>query len=68
MAESFLAWGYRIYGLSTQSSTYQQELVARLQLTFPMLSDEHLAPQPQTPLPTARSPRAPAPCGASPGE
>lgn len=42
LAESFFALGYRIYGLSTQNSAYQQELVARLELTFPILSDEQL--------------------------
>ncbi|PYC17748.1 peroxiredoxin [Pseudomonas mosselii] len=52
MAQSFFALGYRIYGLSTQNSAYQQELVARLQLTFPMLSDEHLTLTRSLSLPT----------------
>ncbi|MDH1628866.1 peroxiredoxin [Pseudomonas mosselii] len=52
LAESFLALGYQIYGLSTQNSAYQQELVARLQLTFPMLSDEHLTLTRSLSLPT----------------
>ncbi|UVM51205.1 MULTISPECIES: peroxiredoxin [unclassified Pseudomonas] len=42
LAEAFSVLGYRIYGLSTQSSAYQQELVARLMLPFPILSDEQL--------------------------
>lgn len=31
-----------LFGLSTQSSDYQREAVARLHLPFPLLSDEHL--------------------------
>jgi peroxiredoxin len=33
----------RIFGLSTQDSTYQREAVERLHLPFPVLSDERLA-------------------------
>jgi peroxiredoxin len=36
------AGAVRILGLSTQSSDYQREAVARLHLPFPLLSDEHL--------------------------
>lgn len=32
-----------VYGLSTQDSAYQHEMVARLHLPFPVLSDAHLA-------------------------
>jgi peroxiredoxin len=33
----------QIFGLSTQDSGYQREVVDRLHLPFPILSDEHLA-------------------------
>jgi len=33
----------RVFGLSTQTTDYQQEAVARLRLPFPLLSDERLA-------------------------
>ena len=33
----------RVFGLSTQSTGYQREAVARLHLPFELLSDEHLA-------------------------
>jgi peroxiredoxin len=33
----------RVFGLSTQDSTYQREAVERLHLPFPLLSDERLA-------------------------
>jgi peroxiredoxin len=33
--------GVRVFGLSTQDTDYQAEAVARLQLPFPLLSDEH---------------------------
>lgn len=33
----------RVYGLSTQSTDYQREMVARLHLPFPVLSDEDLS-------------------------
>ena len=32
----------RVFGLSTQDSAYQREMVERLQLPFPVLSDERL--------------------------
>ncbi|MES2563614.1 MAG: peroxiredoxin [Pseudomonadota bacterium] len=32
-----------LFGLSTQDTAYQQEVVDRLHLPFPLLSDEHLA-------------------------
>lgn len=32
----------QVYGLSTQSSEYQQEAATRLHLPFPLLSDAHL--------------------------
>ncbi|HEV3476228.1 MAG TPA: peroxiredoxin [Rubrobacteraceae bacterium] len=35
--------GARVFGLSTQSTGYQQEAVGRLQLPFELLSDERLA-------------------------
>jgi peroxiredoxin len=34
--------GANVFGLSTQDTAYQQELVDRLHLPFPILSDEHL--------------------------
>jgi peroxiredoxin len=37
------ALGALVFGLSTQSSAYQQEAVARLHLPFELLSDESLA-------------------------
>jgi peroxiredoxin len=36
------AFGARVFGLSTQSTAYQQEAVERLHLPFPLLSDEEL--------------------------
>jgi peroxiredoxin/DNA-binding transcriptional MerR regulator len=41
-----------IYGLSSQGSMYQRELVARLQLPYAMLSDPTFALQKSLPLPT----------------
>jgi peroxiredoxin len=35
--------GTNVYGLSSQSTEYQKEAVARLHLPFPLLSDERLA-------------------------
>jgi len=32
----------RLFGLSTQDTTYQREVAERLHLPFPILSDEHL--------------------------
>ncbi len=37
------ALGVRVFGLSTQDTAYQRELVDRLGLPYPILSDEHLA-------------------------
>ncbi len=37
------AAGVRVFGLSTQTTEYQQELVQRLHLPFPILSDASLA-------------------------
>jgi peroxiredoxin len=34
--------GASVYGVSTQATAYQQEMVARLHLPFPILSDERL--------------------------
>jgi peroxiredoxin len=36
------ALGARVFGLSTQTSAYQQEAAQRLHLPFPLLSDENL--------------------------
>ena len=41
-----------VFGLSTQSRAYQQELVQRLDLPFAMVSDEHFALQRALSLPT----------------
>lgn len=35
--------GAAVFGLSTQTTAYQQEMVVRLHLPFEVLSDEHLA-------------------------
>ena len=35
--------GAEVFGLSTQSTEYQQEMVERLEVPFDVLSDEHLA-------------------------
>jgi peroxiredoxin len=40
LAAELRTLGARIFGLSTQDTTYQQEAVARLHLPFPLLSDE----------------------------
>ena len=37
-----LALGSEVFGLSTQDSAYQREVVERLHLPFPLLSDERL--------------------------
>lgn len=37
-----VAAGVRVFGLSTQDSAYQREMVERLGLPFPVLSDERL--------------------------
>jgi peroxiredoxin len=44
--------GATIYGLSTQPTDYQRELVQRLGLPFDILSDEHFAVQRALSLPT----------------
>jgi len=41
-AELTAAGAARVFGLSTQSAAYQQELHGRLHLPFPILSDERL--------------------------
>ncbi|MNR79283.1 putative peroxiredoxin bcp [compost metagenome] len=46
--------GATVYGLSTQDSEYQKEAVARLELPFPLLSDEQLAFAQALRLPTFR--------------
>ncbi len=38
-----VALGAEVYGLSTQTTAYQQEMVERLHLRFPVLSDSTLA-------------------------
>lgn len=43
------------FSLSTQDTAYQQEMVDRLQLPFPVLSDEHLHFQKSLNLPTFES-------------
>ena len=52
---SFKALGAQVFGLSTQDTAYQQEMVERLQLPFPVLSDEHLHFQKSLNLPTFES-------------
>jgi len=42
LAAELSAFGARVFGLSTQDTPYQQEVVARLHLPFPLLSDERL--------------------------
>ncbi|HEY6006664.1 MAG TPA: peroxiredoxin [Anaeromyxobacter sp.] len=42
-AELLAAGAARVFGVSTQSTDYQREAVARLHLPFPLLSDEALA-------------------------
>ncbi len=39
----FGALGARVYGLSTQDTAYQREMVERVGVPFPVLSDEHRA-------------------------
>lgn len=38
----FVALGASVFGLSTQDTAYQRELVQRIGVPFPILSDEHL--------------------------
>src|ERR1700727_2178231 len=42
-AELKAAGAEHVFGLSTQSNTYQTEMASRLHLPFPVLSDEQLA-------------------------
>jgi peroxiredoxin (alkyl hydroperoxide reductase subunit C) len=42
-AELKAAGARQVFGLSTQSNTYQTEMASRLHLPFPVLSDEKLA-------------------------
>lgn len=42
-AAEFAALGARVFGLSTQDTTYQKEAAARLYLPFPLLTDADLA-------------------------
>lgn len=42
LAAEFAAAGCRIFGLSTQETDYQREMVARLHVPFPVLSDAAL--------------------------
>ena len=46
------AGAHHVFGLSTQSSTYQAEMASRLHLPFPVLSDEGLALTQALDLPT----------------
>ncbi len=39
---AFQAQGYEVFGLSTQTVAYQQELSRRLELPFPLISDSEL--------------------------
>ncbi|MDB5069469.1 MAG: peroxiredoxin [Candidatus Eremiobacteraeota bacterium] len=41
--DEFTALGARVYGLSTQDTAYQREMVERLHVPFPVLSDADLA-------------------------
>jgi len=43
LSADFAAAGAELYGLSTQDPEYQSEAARRLALTYPLLSDEHLA-------------------------
>ncbi|HEX2282395.1 MAG TPA: peroxiredoxin [Thermomicrobiales bacterium] len=42
LAAELAALGARVFGLSTQETTYQREAAERLHLPFPLLSDERL--------------------------
>ena len=46
------AGAHHVFGLSTQSSTYQAQMASRLHLPFPVLSDEGLALTQALDLPT----------------
>ncbi len=52
---TFRSMGVDVFGISTQSTTYQQELAERLQLPFAILSDHQLAFQQALRLPTFES-------------
>ena len=52
---TFKALDAQVFGLSTQDTAYQQEMGQRLQLPFPVLSDEHLHFQRGLNLPTFES-------------
>ncbi len=41
-ASDFAAFGAEVYGLSVQASDYQKEMVERLHVDFPVLSDESM--------------------------
>jgi peroxiredoxin len=55
LSADFTAAGAELYGLSTQDPEYQGEAAERLALTYPLLSDEHLALAAALRLPTSRS-------------
>ena len=40
--QTLLTLNVQVYGLSTQRTEYQQEVVIRLHLSYPLLSDEQL--------------------------
>jgi peroxiredoxin len=50
-----VALGARVFGLSTQTTEYQQEVVARLHLPFELLSDQKLSLTSTLRLPTFES-------------
>jgi peroxiredoxin len=52
LAAELAALGARVFGLSTQDTAYQQEAAARLNLPFPLLSDERLTLATALTLPT----------------
>lgn len=52
LIDGFQQLGAQVFGISTQPTAYQQELVERLQLPFEILSDEHFALQQALRLPT----------------
>jgi peroxiredoxin len=43
LSADFASAGAELFGLSTQDPAYQAEAAQRLALTYPLLSDEHLA-------------------------
>lgn len=52
---AFLSMSVDVFGMSTQTTEYQQELAERLQLPFAILSDHHLQFQQALRLPTFQS-------------